>query len=347
MGQVGTGPVSGPEVWTGADLAQLDDWRFAVDDEQAEDLQQATSATSVDALPFSVTRERFPLRAATRLTAAIQHALRFGRGLCRVSGMPVNGMDGAGWARMLWGLGTHIGAAEPQDAAGSLLHEVRDTGLDLDDGNVRYYQTRRAIGFHNDGADAFLLLCVNPASQGGESRVVSTTAVFNELLRREPELAVLLQQDFHFDLRGQHERDAKPFQAVPIFTPHAGQIHALYKRGYIDTAQRLAGVPALSKQQIAALDLLDAVCDELAYDFSLQRGDLLAGNNYLVFHDRRAFVDAPSAADSALATRPLPPRFMLRLWLSVRGGAGVAPAFANTREFQHSHARHLAWGSGR
>ena len=335
MSDATTEPPCGPEVWTGADLAGARDWWTSLGAAQVEELRSATDASAdaqIDDTPFAITRERFPLRTAAHPLAAAQAALRRGRGLHLVRGLPVAGIDQASAARMLWGIGTHVGAAEPQDAAGSLLHEVRDTGRDLGDGNVRYYQTSRAIGFHNDGADGFMLLCVNPAMQGGESRVVSVTAVFNELVRRAPKAAALLQQPFHFDLRGQHPDDATPYQVVPIFIRHAGQIHALYKRGYIESGQRLPGVPELTDAQVAALDLLDELCDELAFDFTLARGDLLVGNNYLVLHDRRAFVDGA------------PPRLILRLWLSIPGGSGVPPQLADTREFRHSHARHLQWG---
>ncbi len=337
-------PVNSPEVWNGSELSRSGGWWTELGSSQVEELKRATASSSGangDAPPFSITREDFPLP----VTAEVQHEVRSGRSMRLLRGLPVADLDAAGAARMLWGIGSHIGAAEAQDASGSLLHEVRDTGRDLDEGNVRYYQTNRAIGFHNDGADAFMLLCINPAAAGGESRMVSATAVFNELLRRAPDAAALLQQPFYFDLRGQHADGAPPYQTAPIFTFYAGRMHALYKRGYIDSGQRLAGVPPLTPEQVAALDLLDELCDELALDFALKRGDLLVGNNYLVLHDRRAFPDGHGGTHSD-ATSPLRSRLMLRLWLSIPGGHGVPPALADTREFRHSHARHLQWGAG-
>ena len=328
-------PVTGPEVWNGSELSRSGGWWTELGSSQVEELKRATASSSGangDAPPFSITHEDFPLPVTAEVLQEVQHEVRSGRGMRLLRGLPVADLDAAGAARMLWGIGSHIGAAEAQDASGSLLHEVRDTGRDLDEGNVRYYQTNRAIGFHNDGADAFMLLCINPAAAGGESRVVSATAVFNELLRRAPDDAALLQQPFYFDLRGQHADGATPYQTAPIFTFYAGRMHALYKRGYIDSGQRLAGVPPLTPEQVAALDLLDELCDELALDFALKRGDLLVGNNYLVLHDRRAFMDGA------------PPRLILRLWLSIPGGSGVPPQLATTREFGHSHARHLQWG---
>ncbi|HIG17758.1 MAG TPA: hypothetical protein EYQ31_11010 [Candidatus Handelsmanbacteria bacterium] len=114
-----------------------------------------------------------------------------------------------------WGIGQHVGYPEPQDAAGNLLHDVRDTGKDLASDNVRAYQTNLPINYHNDGADAFMLLCYRAAHAGGESRLVSAVAVFNEILRRRPDLAAVLQEPFDFDARGQERPGARPFQRVP------------------------------------------------------------------------------------------------------------------------------------
>jgi hypothetical protein len=54
----------------------------------------------------------------------VQADVEGGRGFALLRNFPCDGNEDD-VARMLWGLGTHLGAADPQDARGSLLHHVR------------------------------------------------------------------------------------------------------------------------------------------------------------------------------------------------------------------------------
>ena len=107
-------------------------------------------------------------------------------------------------------------------------------------------------------------------------------------------------------------------------------MNVLYKREYIDFAQRFEDVPALTSEQTDALDLMDAVCDELALEFVMRPGDILIANNYDVLHARSAFEDDAS---------PDRGRHMLRLWMTIPNGRPLPPVFASTREFHHSYTR--------
>ena len=209
--------------------------------------------------------------------------------------------------------------------------QVRDTGAGLADPNVRAYQTCRAIPWHNDGSDFFMLLCVCASPRGGRNQVASVRAVYDEIARRRPDLARVLRQPFCFDARGQQVPGCPPYQTVPIFNFHHGRLSVLYKREYIELAQRFAGVPPLSAAQTEALDLLDAVCDELAFEFVAEAGDLLVCSNYDVLHARTAYRD-----DDAAGTNK---RHMMRIWLSHPCGRPLPEVFATTREFVHSYRR--------
>ena len=336
-------PLASPAAWCGADLAATDDWVIELTGEQAAELTAAGAAAAAGAgraaggrMPYAVTGEAFPLPTLTHVCRDIQERLEGGRGVVLLRGVPVTEHTEEELALLLWGLGTHVGTAEPQDRDGRLLHRVQDTGRDIGSAEVRYFQTSRDLGFHNDGADVFMLLCVRAATRGGRSRIVSSVAAFNRIVRREPELALVLQQPFHFDLRGQQTDGEIPYQTVPVFNHYRGRLCALYKRQYIDSAQRFAEVPPLTDTQRAALDLMDEVCDELAYEFAMRSGEVLIGNNYAVLHARSEFEDG---ADDG------PGRLMLRLWLSLPNGRPLPPAFAATREFRHSYARHQAWAA--
>src|SRR5690606_1717459 len=189
--------------------------------------------------------------------------------------------------------GQYLGTPEPQDRSGSLLHSVTNTGkVVAGSDSVRGYETDDELNFHNDGGDAFVLLCRNISKEGGVSKLVSVGALFNAILDERPDLAAVLQQPFYFDSRAQNLNESN-VQVVPIFNEHEGYLNVLYKRRYLNTAQRFPEVPRLTEAQIEALDLFDRLCADPALHlaFEMQPGDIQIGNNYSVLHARTKYVD--------------------------------------------------------
>ena len=326
-------PLESPAAWRGSALEADSSWIYELDSQIIAEL-----AANRDQLHragrslFDVRVEDFPLPSFAALRRKLQEQLEGGRGFAVIRGLPVEGCSEDQAALLFWGLGVHIGTPEPQDLAGNLLHHVRDTGQDLTANDVRKYQTNQEIPFHNDGSDIFMLLCLRGARQGGRSRLVSSTTVFNEIVGRGPDLAEVLQQPFYFDARGQQLPGEERFQKLPVFHYHDGFLSVLHKRFYIDLAQRFPEVPRLTQQQIEALDVMDQVCEEtgVCLEFDTLPGDILVANNYEILHSRTAFEDHPQAERR---------RHMLPLWLTIPNGRPLPPAFERTREFKHSYAR--------
>ena len=260
----------------------------------------------------------------------ILEALEGGRGFALLRGLPVEQWSDAGNRIAIWGLGTHIGLPVGQDRAGNLLHDVRDTGRRFGaDDTIRYYQTSHAIRLHTDGGDIFALGCVRPGARGGRSLVVSAVEVFNEIARRRPDLAVVLQEDFWMDARGQHPGGAR-CQVLPIYTRFADHLNILLKPEYILSAQRFDDVPRLTDPQHEALELFHAVTREpgMALEFDLRPGDVLLASNHTIMHGRTEFEDA---------AEPARRRHMLRLWLTIPNGRPLPPHYADTREFAETY----------
>ena len=324
-------PLQSPAAWNGADLVNSDEWTITLDPAQIDELRIALESIGSPGLGWlEADPKDYPLPAWENLIVGLRSQLEGGLGFAVIRGLPVAGVSTDHARLMLWGIGQHLGYPEPQDAAGHLLHDVVDTGKNLKTDNIRAYQTNLPINYHNDGADAFMLLCFRSAQSGGRSRLVSAISVFNQILSRRPDLARVLQEPFDFDARGQERPGAPPFQRVPIFNFHEGYLNVLYKREYIDLGQRFADVPELTTQQIEALDLMDQVCNELSLEFVMKPGDIIVANNYDLLHGRSAFQDEPEAVEG---------RHMLRLWLSLPNGRPLPPIFETTREFYHSYAR--------
>lgn len=323
-------PHLSPAAWRGQEMSRRTDWTIDLSGEQIDELRSATESLSTDRRDLQeVGPGDLPLPGWRDLIEGLRQDLEGGRGFAMIRSLPVDDLplDAARW--MLWAIGQHLGHPEPQDAALNVMHDVRDTGKDLRADNIRAYQTRLPINYHNDGADSFMLLCYRAAGIGGGSKLVSAITVFNTILERRPDLAAVLQSPFDFDARGQQRPGAPAYQRVPIYSWFADHLSVLYKREYIDLAQRFPDVPALSSAQIEALDLMDEVCEELSMEFQMQPGDIVVANNYDILHARSGFEAAP-VTDEA--------RHMLRLWLSLPNGRPLPPVFAETREFCHSYA---------
>ncbi|MEM7405432.1 MAG: TauD/TfdA family dioxygenase [Pseudomonadota bacterium] len=318
--------ITGPSCWTGPDLKNRDDWHYVLTQTEADELETAARATA-DRPVLDITADEFPLPSLGPKLAEARTQALYGTGISLLRGVPVIDRDENTAARILWGLGQHIGIPQPQDASGALLHHVRDTGASVaGNSNIRTYETREAQPWHNDGGDLFMLLCRQVSTSGGGSYVASAHTVFNALLERNPELVETLQRDFFFDARGQALPGCGPVQQVPIYTWFRDRLMILHKRHYIEHAQRFPEVPRLTEGQIAALDAFDEICerDDIHLSFQLEPGDVQIGHNFSVLHKRGAF-DQSGEGPSR--------RHLLRLWLGLPDGWPLPETYRLTREF--------------
>ncbi|GAB2901810.1 hypothetical protein GCM10027278_22720 [Paralcaligenes ginsengisoli] len=285
--------------------------------------------------PVGVSHKDFSMPLLEAKFKAIRIELEDGRGFQVLRGLPVERYSLEQSKIMLWALSLLLGSPQEQDRAGNLMHSVVNTGKKVTaNSSTRGYETDDELTFHNDGGDAFMLLCLKTAVSGGVSKLVSVSQLFNEILLRDPQLAKVLQEPFYFDTRSQH-KDGRQTQASPIMNFFEGKLSALYKRQYIETAQRFPNTPRLTKEQIEAIDLIDELCNDpsIQLSFSMQPGDVQIGNNYSIFHARTKYQD--HAEDSLK-------RHLLRTWITLPNGRSLPPIFAQTREFSTSYTRRLA-----
>lgn len=329
-------PLDDPAAWRGEQVASRTDWSISLTDQHVVELEAAMrSVHDANREMLAIGVEDFPLPVLGPLLAQSRGRFEQGLGFFRLRGLPVQRWSEDDARLALWGLGTHLGWAEPQDGAGSLMHDVRDIGRKFgSDATIRYFQTSQAIDFHNDGADIFALCCLRAGSDGGRSRLLSAVELFNEIARRRPDLALVLQQDFHVDARGQRT-DGALCQVGPVYSFWEGGLNVLLKRAYIDSAQRFEDVPRLTDAQREALDLMAEIMEEpgMALEFDLEPGDVLLASNHVTLHGRTAYED-----DSV---EPNKGRHMLRLWLTIPNGRPLPPHYADTREFFASYARRM------
>lgn len=339
-------PISHPAAWRGEDMITRSDWYFHFGDAEINDIESAMHRLVDDERPFEqLGRDDFPLPVLAPRLKAILADIEEGRGFVLAKGLPVTRWGEDYTRKALWGLGCHLGWAEGQDRDGRLIHDVRDIGQKFGSNDtIRYFQTNQAIDFHNDGADIFALLCLRAGQSGGHSRLVSAVQTFNVIAERRPDLAVVLQQNFHVDVRGQLQ-DGSNCQVIPVFSYLDGHVNVLLKHAYILSAQRFDDVPKLSSEQTEALELLNSVMDEegMAMEFDLVPGDVLIASNHTLLHGRTAFDDHGNGVEDAhAAVAEHGGRHMLRLWLTIPNGHALPAHYADTREFAATYRRRIS-----
>lgn len=303
-----THAVDSPAAWHGQDMAQRGDWIRLFTAAEISELEAAVTAARASGKPRDqLTREDFPL---PRLAAESRHWLRElsdGRGFMLLRGLPVERWGDEVASLAYLGLGLHMGGLASQNAAGDLLGHVRDTGADPNDPSVRLYRTNAAQGFHTDGADVIGLLCLRTAKSGGESRIVSSITVFNEVLAARPDLVPLLFEPWHFDRQGEQGEGEPPTFAIPLCYWDGSHLRTFYIGWYIRDAQQHDSVPRLTDEQGTLLELIDAVANRCALDMEFKPGDIQLLKNSSILHGRAAFSDWPE---------PERRRHLLRLWIN-------------------------------
>jgi len=302
-----------PSSWRGEDLLGREDWIHRLTPAEVEDLETALAAARSCGKPMGeLARDDFPLTVLAGAVASWMKELESGRGFINVKGLPVARYSEQDTELMLWGIGLHMGSAVSQNAAGDLLGHVRDTGADASDPTVRLYKTRVDLGFHSDGADVVALLCLRQGRSGGFNRFVSTSALYEEIRKRRPDLIHLLYEPFYLDAHGQEEKGQTPFFKLPICRYAEGKLSFFHIPWYVRNAQRHAEVPRLTPEQNELLDLIDelAADPKLHLEMRLEPGEMNLLKNNTALHARTEYEDFDA---------PEQKRHLLRLWLTAHG----------------------------
>ena len=298
-----------PAVWRSGDLTHSD-WSIELTDGQRQVLADAArDARGRGLQPSDITRDLFPLPELERAIGAWSHMLSDGRGFVLLRRFPIDMLSDEETELAYVGLGAHLGQPVSQNAAGELLTHIRDDRLPESGPEVRLYRTRKRQDFHTDGADIIGLLCLHRAKVGGESRIASSGAVYNEMLGRRPDLLDVLYQPMCWDRQGGDDAGGQRwFELAPI-TELDGAPRIFYIGWYIRDAQRHADVPRLTERQLEAMELLESIANDptVHVEMDFEPGDVQLLNNARILHAREAYEDDDDPAER---------RHLLRLWLA-------------------------------
>ena len=320
--------IAGPAGWRGSELAAARDWIHEFSPDEIAEIEEALRVAKARGKTLeTLTREDFPLPRVSQRIAFAREFLENGKGIYQFRGIKIDGYSKNDLRLLYWGLGRHIGTAVSQSKDGDILGDVRNVGVDIHSPMGRGYKSNQRLNFHTDSADVVGLFVLCVAMRGGLSKVASSVAAHNEILRRRPDLLEVLYQPVYWSWNQQEPPGEKPYYPQPIFSMQDGKFSCRYIRGQIVNAQRFPEVPRFTPEQIEAMDLLDTVTNDenfhITYEF--KPGDIQLLNNHVCFHARTAFEDYPERERR---------RHLLRMWLSVPNSRPLSQAMGTIYQDQ-------------
>ncbi|MDX1485503.1 MAG: TauD/TfdA family dioxygenase [Alphaproteobacteria bacterium] len=318
-------PIVESGCWYPEDMAGATPWLYRLDRREADDIMAAVSRIEDEGRDIKDIRPAdFPLPVLAPALADIRAELMDGRGFAIIRGLPTEELTIYQQAAAFWGVSTHIGRPFSQNAQGHLLGHVTNINPVIDDGTGRGYRSNDGLNFHADGCDVTALFCVQPAKSGGLHRICSSVALYNEMLRRRPELAEALAFYFYRSRRGElPEGQTEMWFRQPVFSVCDGYFAARGASNTILRAQGVPGVPDLTDVQREAIAYFQELAPELAIDIAFEPGDFEYAQSHVTLHARTAFEDWPE---------PERRRHLFRLWMSADGARPLVPEIAEEIE---------------
>jgi len=329
--------LKGACVWQGAEMGKNHRW---IKEFPAAVLDQIDAAVhQVKDIDWkSVNRHNFPLPGAEAFFDDVREELENGSGMVKMRGLDVNRYNQDQLRRIWYALGSHLGTPMFQNYRGEVMREIKDEGMGV--GAKLYGATVDASGnqflssgartlspgqlrFHTDRCDVVGLLCVRQASEGGVSKLASSATVYNEMLKRRPDLHALLCKPIGRSRFGEEAGGEHVVYDLPVFGVRDGKLTSHFSLTYIENAQMLPGVRKLTDDEREAIHMLLDVAEEQCFEMRFAPGDIQLLNNHVVYHGRTAFKDDVSTGQD---------RMLMRLWLSM----------PNSRALPEDHA--VLWG---
>lgn len=307
--------IQGPSAWTASGI-DASDWRVPVSGACARELLATVQWLRANPLPVELLdAAELDLPLTCALARHARSVLDAGVGFAVIDRLPLDGLDQHEARSLYWILSNAISRVVAGAWDGRMLHDVvdrsRQQGL-----RVRGDLTSQEINWHTDNGfsctpDHVGLLCIRPASEGGENSVVSLHSAHNLMRQRHQELLPRLYRDFWWNRMGEHPPGDSPVNRYPIFEYDGTRLRARVNRRVVHAGYELAG-ERFDDEGHAALDALFTILDDptLSVSFTLHAGQVVYLHNRTIAHHRTPFVDARDPARR---------RHLVRIYLREQG----------------------------
>ncbi|KAG0645687.1 Taurine hydroxylase SAT17 [Hyphodiscus hymeniophilus] len=298
-----------PSVWSGKDLVdEMRRYALTLEESHIKEIEQACKRFRELGLTMErVSQETFPLATLGEELKTLAAQLTNGVGFFVLRGLEPERYSNEENVVIYLGISSYIGETRGrQDEQGNMLLHLTDLGSALA-GDHERQAPYSSVGqpFHTDTGDIVGLYSLGEAAVGGESNLVSTAVVYDELIKTRPDIIRLLaSSSWVFDSFGL----SPAYKTRPLLYPINKEkvLLAFARRPLVGHAwsPRSPGIPTLSASHVEALYTLQNIAEKHALSMKLKRGELLFWNNLALMHSRNGFTDAPDSR-----------RHLLRLWL--------------------------------
>jgi hypothetical protein len=308
-----------PAAWSAEELeSRRSTWDLALTDPESAMLGQLAEEATEKFGHWSAgngTREDWKQVAAplAKYFSTVEHSLEGGTGIALLRNLPVRTPDAElpYNENLLWLIGAAIGQPVNQMGGGTLLASLAQREKARPD-HVRPENTNEGLGFHTDGSDLLMLMCIRQAMVGGNSVVSSSARTVKEIARRYPELLPALFEDyFPFDRQMEIAEGDTSYYLSRLCTIVDGKITTRYVRSLMDGALYRGDCPPLTERQLRLMDVFDEISNEGGVEVGFGSGDMVIANNYSVMHGRSEFIDSDDETQR---------RLLVRLWLAMENG---------------------------
>jgi len=299
------------KAWTG-DNVDASTCVVSLDEHCLDEIHSIAILTQKNPLPDLLrSPDQFDIPNLRTIMRTIKSRLTYGIGVAIIDALPMGDLDETQATTVFWILGQLVGHPVAQKWDGTMLYQVKDTGMPFGYG-VRGSYTNIELTFHTDNAfaisppEAVGLLCLRPALSGGVSRFCSLYAVHNELLQKNPKALNRLYQPVLWDRQAEHAPDKPKFSFAPMFRFDGKKLLARANTGLVRKSYERAEFE-MDLELNAALDCVDEMTNRPGFHFELplERGQMQYLNNRDVAHYRSEFQDHPEPAQQ---------RHLVRTW---------------------------------
>ncbi|KAL2268901.1 hypothetical protein VTJ83DRAFT_3747 [Remersonia thermophila] len=275
---------------------------------EVEAALEACKLAEVD--PDAVSRATFPLPTlATQLERA-SHQVHQGQGFAIVRGPNPQNYTAEDNVIIFLGISSYLGEQRGvQDKKGSMLTHVTDSKIWTAPPEMRHgIHTTTGLAWHCDmGTEVLALHVRSKAHAGGDTYVASAWTIYKELMASYPDvleqlcdpswpIQVSVNPPKYFVAPLMHISDKVLISVDP------GRLGLHPATAAVDGG---FPVPALTRRQRMALEVLSELATKFRHRLDLQQGDMVFINNLALLHARDPYVDSETG----------PGRHVVRLWL--------------------------------
>ena len=312
-----SGSSTAANAWNGASLSPTDG-RVMLSSDCLAEIDAALDVLRANPLPvLSLLPSDMEMPACAKTMAAVRRELGHGLGFTIIDRLPLDSMNSEEAIAIYWLLARMAGRPVAQKwVDGRMLYSVTDLGKPSGNG-VRPDVTNEDQSFHTDNSynicppDHVGLLCLQPAMEGGISRVVSMAAVLGRMAAEHPDLLGRLHEPYFFDRQREHA-EADPMTVHrPVLSEVDGGLRVRVSRNLIYQGYKLAGETLDPVGESAIAAWFSIVDDPAMYtEFFFEPGQIQFVNNRMLGHKRTRFTDWPE---------PDRKRHLVRVWLREKG----------------------------